>query len=507
MSLALWIISACLVYVAAVAIRLWPRRNLRHYGVDSWFHLHSARIIRRTQHLPRHVPEYIIEGRWDYPPLFPALLALIPTRTLEELERFVAPLIDGLLAVMALLATAWLTQSIGLGLVAGALVSINPLCIQQSITLTPRPLSAVLLTVALAGSAAHHTWPSGAWLGLAAVSGAMVLLCHRMSAQMLVFMSIVFALTLGSPGLLVVPVASIILAWALSRGFYWQVFRGHLGELAFWRAHLPPQGSEHPLRLLGFGGPPARSPKGRVPRALRDLWLPFVLTPAILPALLFPVASAGQWPVLMKEAWIWCVSGIALCVLTTNVRQLRFIGEGHRYLVWTAFPSGVLAAAALSYAETRPLIIAACLPCLPLAFWVMKSHASCPERERALMADLKHVAHRLWQCQAPRVLCLPLDLSSAIAYLAQVPVLRHGGQGALMDIWRAVEKPAETLIADHQLTHVVCDRSVIPVEMLHLPRLQSLYVGCRLELADLSETVQNRETRFVSQLTPESASG
>jgi len=113
----------------------------------------------------------------------------------------------------------------------------------------------------------------------------------------------------------------------------------------------------------------------------------------------------------------------------------------------------------------------------------------------------------LWQCQAPRVLCLPLDLSSAVAYLAQVPVLRHGGQGALMDLWLAVEKPAETLIADHQLTHVVCDRSVIPVEMLHLPRLQSVYVGCRLELADLSETVQNRETRFVSQLTPESASG
>ena len=507
MSLALWIISACLIYVAAVAIRLWPRQGIRHYGVDSWFHLHSARIIRRTRRLPRQVPEYIIQGQWDYPPLFPALLALAPTRTLEELERFIAPLIDGLLAVIALLATAWLTQSIGLGLVAGALVSINPLCIQQSITLTPRPLGAVLLTVALAGSAAHHIWPSGAWLSLAAVSGAMVLLCHRMSAQMLVFMSLVFAVALGSPGFLFVPVASIILAWVLSRGFYWQVFRGHLGELAFWRAHLPAQGAEHPLRLLGFGGPPAPPPEGRVPRALRDLWLPFVLTPAILPALLFPVASAGQWPVLMKEAWIWCVSGIALCVLTTNVRQLRFIGEGYRYLVWTALPSGVLTAAALSYAESRPLIIAACVPCLPLVFWVLKGHLPSPEREKALMADLRRVAHDVRQAQAPRVLCLPLDLSSPIAYLAQIPVLRHGGQGALMDLWRAAHKPADSLIADHQLTHVVCDRSVIPVENLRLPHLRSVYAGGRLELAALSETVGKRETRFVSQLTPESASG
>jgi hypothetical protein len=489
MSGLIWAAAGLVLYLVSVLIRLWPRHGLRHHGVDSWFHLHSARIIRRTRRLPRVVPEYLVGGEWDYPPLFPALLAFIPESTLMQGERFLAPLTDGLLPVVAFSAAGLLTHSLWLALGAGALVALNPLSVTQALTLTPRPAGALLLTVTLMGAITYQNTRDLSWALPVALGSTLVLLTHRMSSQTLLFLSIGLAIALLSPLFLLIPVIGGVLAWVASGGFYRRVLRGHLGELAFWRTHIHERDEDRPLRLLGISASNLRASDGQVRQLVGGLRLPFVVSPVLLPALLFPLAvRAHLWPPFTRELWIWCVLGLGLCLATTLVPTLQFLGQGTRYLSYTVVPAGVLAAVALAHDGFRVLSAALCLPALVMIFWVVRTHQADPDAGTQLLAELESVAQRLRGCRGARVLCIPVALASPIAYLSEVAVLRHGGQAGLERFSffvPMVKRPLSEIAETYRLSHVVCDTRIASAKDLSLPGSRTILSGGRLELAEL----------------------
>ena len=497
MTVALWLGGGAAVYAISVLLRLWPRRGLRHCGVDSWFHLHSARIIRRTRRLPEVVPEYILGGQWDYPPLFPALLALIPERALLRVERFVSPLVDSVLPAAAFAMAGFLTHSIWIAMAAGCVAALNPLSVTQTITLTPRPLGALLLSVAVVAAIAYRNTGEMLWLFVAVTMSALVFLAHRMSAQTLVFLFVGLAIALASPVLLLPPLAGMALAWAGSGGFYRRVLAGHLGELAYWRAHIHERDDAQPLKPIGIASrvEPRRRHGGPTTQVLRQLRLPFVLSPLLLPALLSPLAvRTPQWAPFAREMWTWCVIGLGLCLAVTLIPQLRFIGHGFRYLSYTVLPASVLFALALTHEELRYLFVGLCLPALVMVLWVVPTHRPDPTAEAELLADLESAGRRLRQCPGARVLCIPSALASPVAYLAEVPVLRHGGQAGLMRFSffvPVVKRPLSEIAETYRLSHVVCDTRIASAEDLGLPGWRTLLSGGRLQLAELMKEETN----------------
>jgi len=503
MTLSLWLSGGAAVYAISVLVRLWPRHGLRHCGVDSWFHLHSARIIRRTRRLPQVVPEYILGGQWDYPPLFPALLALIPERALMRVERFIAPLVGSVLPVAAFAMAGFLTHSIWMAMAAGCVAALDPLSITQTITLTPRPLGALLLSAAVVAAIAYRNTGEALWLFAAVAMSALVFLAHRMSSQTLVFLSIGLAIALASPVLLVPPLAGMALAWAGSGGFYRQVLEGHVGELAYWQAHIHERDDAQPLKPIGIASrvEPRRRPGGPTAQALRQLRLPFVLSPVLLPALLSPLAvRTPQWAPFAREMWMWCVVGFGLCLAVTLIPQLRFIGHGFRYLSYTVLPASVLCALALTHAELRYLFVGLCVPTLVMVLWVVPTHRPDPAAEAQLLADLESAGRRLRECPGARVLCIPLALANPVAYLAEVPVLRHGGQAGLMRFSffvPAVKRPLSEIAETYRLSHVVCDTRIASAEDLSLPGSRTILSGGRIELTELMKEETNLQAGTV----------
>lgn len=490
MSGPIWVAGIIILYVVSVLIRLWPRHGLRHHGVDSWFHLHSARIIRRTRRLPDVVPEYIVGGQWDYPPLLPAVLALIPESALMRRERFLAPLTDALLPVVAFSAAGALTHSLSLALVAGTLVALNPLSVTQALTLTPRPAGALLLALTLLAAIAYHTTRDLTWVLPVLLGSMLTPLTHRMSSQTLLFLCLGLAITLTSPLYLLIPVLAGALAWTASGGFYGRVLRGHLGELAFWRKHIHERDENRPLRLLGITPLGSSAGEHLWSRLLRDLRLPFVVSPVLLPALLFPLTAQTQlWPPFTRELWIWCVLGFGLYLATTLVPPLQFLGQGTRYLSYTVVPAGVLAAMALAHDESRVLAAALCLPALVMISWVVRTHRADPDAGRQLLSELEGVARRLRECPGARVLCIPVALASPVAYLAEVPVLRHGGQAGLNRFSffvPVVKRPLLEIAEAYRLSHVVCDVRIASADDLSLPGSRTLLSGGRLQLIEIA---------------------
>jgi hypothetical protein len=437
----------------------------------------------------------MVGGKWDYPPLFACLLALVREHMLEEHERFVSPAIDSLLAVIAFTCAGLLTHSPWIALVAGGIAALTPVSVTESLTLTPRPLGAVLLTGAIASALWFLEVGGPGWLALAVTAGALVLLSHRMASQTLFFLSVVLAVALRAPVFLLIPVAGAVVAYLVSGGFYRHVLAGHIGELAFWRVHLGDRDDGHPLRLLGIGNSTSNERPGSGASGLpMNLRLPFVFAPALLPALASPLAQPLGWAPLIHGAWIWCLTGLALCLLTSTVEPLRFLGQGHRYLNATAVPASVLAAVVLAEPGSRALFAVLCLPSITMIFWVLKTKQPNVQEERRLLSDLRDISRRLRESAGPRVLCIPVGLASAVAYLAEVPVLRHMGQAALNEFSffvPVVRRPLRVIASENRISHVVCDTRIASLSELAIPGIEVLWEGSRLQFGMLPTSVTN----------------
>ncbi|MEM2602394.1 MAG: hypothetical protein QXW19_05505 [Candidatus Bathyarchaeia archaeon] len=330
-----------------VLIFLIPRVPLLPHapkGVDSFFHLLAARRFEKG--FPKKLDAFIIGDDYAYPPLFHLLLSLVP----EEF-REMAPLLLGVASELGSLILLYALSSALFGEAVAALsalaYSFTPVNYAESIWQTPRPLGIFLynLSMALLLLAPPSARP------LAALSIALLLLTHRLSAQALWLSSaLLLPLLVGGdpPAIAWIPLG-FALALAISKGSYLRILRDHLEHIRF---HLRygemGRGRKRPGNPLDLA---KLNPFAAIP------FLGLMTHPGLLgDPLLWWLAAA----LALFFAWIW--------------------GDGHRYLAFASFPASILIAR-LSLLQSPAILIAT-----PLAFalsarkvyWIARSFADWP---------------------------------------------------------------------------------------------------------------------------------
>lgn len=337
-----------------------------------------------------------------------------------------------------------------------------------NLQLNPRGLAALMIDIVLLCVTSYVFMDMSIWLLIpAVVVSALVLLTHKMTTQLLWFLSASGALVTLRPELFLIIPASVVFALLLSRGYYAYVLLAHADIVTFWYRNWRWSGSNPVLESPIYGSPGYESPS-KYYRSGFKAWLrrlSFVIgfnpwMPAVL-GLAFLFICNGYRPSTLESVFlVWTALIFLFALATTLIPALRCIGQGYLYGYNGAFPATVLLGLMWEslggswYWYLAAFVgVIACIAGLMAFFKTMLS-----SRTLRIDNDLDKAIECLKTLPEGVVMCLPQHWHDAVAYRADKPVL-FGGHGygfkLIEPIFPRIMVPIPTLIAKHNVAYLL----------------------------------------------------
>lgn len=471
-------ISGIPIALFAVFLEIYPRLKNRLFGVDIWTHLLYLKEYHRQKGIPGKIESgFIVSGEYDYPPAFIFILSKFPFRLVEHYEFLFSPVFDFIHLIGIFVFSYFMTQSIVLALVVQVLYLLTPIVILENSSATPRSLGYTLFSIVLLSEFLFLSTGGIGFLLCAVVFGSLIFLSHRFTTQGFLFISVFFSLLERNLLYLEVLLVSFLIAIALSKGFYLKVFRGHMGNLLFWkdvikyRFYHQVKGSfeEHKTEDFVF--------------KLYNQFLkfpPFVLAitnPWILFVVYMLFFSFPLDPLLQRLVW-WVLWSYILALTTTWIPSLRFLGEGQRYLELSAFPSAFLAAYLLFSgkfgAMTSLVIFLYCLFGIAalITILVIQYKAIIKDTMRTLTPSMKQMFEYIKVLdKKPRLLCIPHQITTSTIYHTGCPVFVNADYThihKIKDVYPFIEKPIKEIMRKYELDMILLNESYASIEDLKI---------------------------------------
>ncbi len=459
-------------------IRIFPVWRIRHQGCDAYFFLLCAEVFRRKWRLPIVLPGLFLlepDEQW-YPPGFIVFCGLFPEGILKRYYWLISHLVDGLVGVSLFVACRFLTGSEWIALGAVGAYATAPRMVAEYVSLTSRPLGALLLVIFLAST---WWWYGGKEWGLAAavVSGVALIFTHKLSMQLLWFLMPFLAVVYVDWRWLVPLATAYAVAALIGRGLLVKILRAHQDIVAFWHRNWRWLGA-HVVKdspVYGFLPPRAGHYRHDDPRA----WLRFALELGHMNyfALFLPVAfwryeeigDFGQF------CFWWAVGTYVWAAATHYLSFLRGLGLSVQYLKLSHAPVLVVVAILLVQANSIWLwglaMVCALLTLVYYALTIRALRRNAGGSTARMSPDLERAFVQLRNCVNARILTLPLQLSEMTAYVVRRPVL-WGGHGYgftnIELLYPILRQPIEWFSHRYCLTHLLLDERYVAAEILGL---------------------------------------
>ena len=500
-NLEIWFYFFLIVIIAAI-LRLLPHFISRHgTGVDHWYWKLYIETYRKTGSFPPVLDQFLLDLHQWYPPLFPLVIAKLPNFLYNRYSHLLAAGIDlarlGLVMVAAYAFTGHLTALIAAGLV----YAFTPILISYNVQLNPRGLGALFLdTIVLL--LIWLIWHNGAlwgWALVVLISG-LLLLTHKMTTQLFWFSCIFSGLLLSDWRLVILAPLSIISALILSRGFYFNILRGHWDIVSFWNRNWRWLSAHQILESPIYGSPGYETPTkyyhsgihGFIRRMQHLLGFnPWGWT--ILGVSLWMYWNDPMHIYLrMEDAWLikWLSVILIFILLTTFVPCLRCLGNGYLYNYNVTFPASILVAhvwEALisSGGELHHSIVVeyilygtflTCLVGISFYFGVLKN-----SKTLKVDSDIDFAIKHLKQLPDGVVMCFPAHWHDLIAYKTNKKVLSGGhGFGFKLSepIWPRLLIPISEVIEKYKVKFILSYEGYLPDNFIkELPLDSSVSFG------------------------------
>ncbi len=127
------IIEIIFLMLLALLVRCLPSYLVNGTtGVDQWFWKAYIEKLRQQAQFPPQLPQFLLDAKQWYPPLFPVLMSKLPPIIFEKYANQLSMLIDLLRMLLLLLAVWWLSDSAIAVFVAGIIYSLTPLLISYN---------------------------------------------------------------------------------------------------------------------------------------------------------------------------------------------------------------------------------------------------------------------------------------------------------------------------------------------------------------------------------------
>jgi hypothetical protein len=478
MSLYIFLFSLPLT-VVAVLFEAYPRFINRLCGVDIWTHLLYLEEYHKQGGIPKRIDEgFLVPGVYDYPPTFIYLLSKFPLEVVERYEFLFSPIFDAIHLILMFIITYSFTNNIFIALLVQAFYLLTPIIILENSSATPRSIGYTLFTIVFLSLFLFESNGQLPYLILAIISGSLIFLSHRFTTQSYLFFSLFFSVIRLNGIYILVFCFSALLAIVLSRGFYLKVFQGHIGNLRFWKDNIENRFA-HQIK----GNYKQHKTDDFVFRLYNQFlrFPPFVLAitnPWVLFAFFGLYFMHPLSPMVARLSEIVIFSYV-LALVTTWIPQLRFLGEGQRYLELSAFPAAYLSAILFSRLFTS-------YPLLTLTFYtvvgimslltiiVIQRKAIIHDKLRTLTPELMSMFSYLKGLKnKPRLLCIPHQITTNTIFHTGCPVFVNADYShieKIADVFPYMKKPIKQIMKKYDLDAVLLNENYASLDDLRLKK-------------------------------------
>jgi len=489
MNLLLVILSCIAVVLLAFLIRVKPIWKNRYSGCDAYYYLLCVEEFRKHKRLPIILPDYYlldIQEQW-YPPGFVIFLSLLPKRFVEKYYWAIAPAIDCLTIALLYTTTYLLSGGIIVATIASLLYTLTLAVIVECSSLNSRPLGSFLLVATLlcifAFAESYTVWFLLGYI----LFGVCLLMTHKMSAQLLYFILPLMSLIFWDPTYIAALLGIVAVTFLLFRSFFIKVLKGQWDILTFWNRNWKNLGA-HQVYSSPIYGNESREDLGRIfqkgfkglYRNARSMGLNITVI-----LLIFPILHYSQLLLFDKQMLWLVILAYALAGATLLIPQLRFYGEGFKYLRMVAFPIAYLAITPLLY--NWDVILHYQYSILPVtlivSLWItLRTYKSTaltgwgsPSMGTNLNSTLEFLKNN---SEVDAIMVIPLTYADTIAYHCRKKVVwgTHSYNFKVVEpFYPVLRKPLESFISEYNISHIMLDANHTAPETLQLSPVNRVF--------------------------------
>lgn len=474
------LIFSALIILAAIIIRSIPHYFAPHgVGVDHWYWKAYIEEYRRNGKFPPKLPQFILDEHQWYPPLFPLLIARLPEDFFDRYSYLIAKGIDILRMLLVMTSAFFITGQAASMLAAGIVYALTPILVSYNVQLNPRGLGALFLDIIIMLVIAFtwHSAPWWVWILVAFFSG-LILLTHKMTAQLFWFFCITTAVLAGDWRFLLLVPVSIVTALILSRGFYLNTLRAHWDIVTFWNRNWPWISAHPVLESPIYGVPGHETPSKYFLAGFRGFWRRMLYLIGFNPwawALLlvaYYMYSSGSH-VTSEGSWIisWLAAILSFVLLTTFIPVMRCLGNGYLYLYNSSFPAALVAGIILGGFKNDPIVNIVLGGTLMLCIFSVAFYVRTLKKSKTLKIDhfMNDALERLRFLPNGVVMCFPQHWHDVASYKSGKPVLygAHGyGFKRIEPIFPRVTKPISEVITEYNVKYLLTYDGYLPANFL-----------------------------------------
>jgi len=474
-----------LIAAFGFCLEAWPRLKNRYFGDDTWRYLYVAEQVRRKYPFREIGREFLFPQQNDLPPVLIYLLAVFPKKTAEKFNWAFSPVLDAVNSLMVFFISMHFTGNYSIALISQAVYMLSPLNVLEASNLSLRIIGSLFFNVSFFFLSLQYVSPDWAWIALSLVFFILLVFTHRMATQVYVLLTLVISASTGRWYYFGVSIAGLVLSILVSRGFYLTMVRGQIYNIIAWWRNIDNRAA-HPIR--GLVKETHELYKSIIRLVNRIPVLPLIPTNLfflVLAYYRFKTFPAGD---IYDAFYLWAAWLFVLGVTISDVKFLRCIGEGMRYLEYAAMPValiagpciyGLLISGQFGYAAAAAGIV---LFNLALIFYLQikmvvndRIHSLNPEI-RELIDVLNNVADK----EKPVVFnVFPMGLSPVVNYftrdniqpfipffLTAMPEFYHYMPFYKRPVWDTVEK--------YGTEYFIIDTEYVTVEELKLKQWETV---------------------------------
>lgn len=448
-----------------------------------------AEYIRKYKKLPTSITDrYLISSPFAYPPAILIFLALFPKKFSEKYQFIFSPMFDFVHNYLIFSATLFITHNLLAAFLAQAIVALIPVTVIEASHLNTRIFSYLIFTSSFFPLLMFTTTDNYAWLFIAFIMLYLLFFTHRFSLQMYLFAVIGFSIVEKTPFYILFFLAGFAAVSLLGGKTYRAIFNDHMGILSFWRKN-------YTLRFAHqFRGVPKNKDHydfvQKVYLVSNKSPLIYIIgnNPWIMALILLLIGQYFHFfpqPLIMQDPIViklinWFLFSLLAALLTLSIKQLHFIGEGHRYLEYGLFPLSIILGIFFShfFIVFGILFIIGFL----LLVVIMVGSIIYIQRKTILQDRTRTITEGLWDVinylnrtdgERVRLIVFPFTLTDALVYFLKGCVLAtDSGRGLflLKDFFPVLRIPLVELIKRYDLNYILFDEHYVTFKELKLKK-------------------------------------
>ena len=477
---------AIIIPILSFFLQSYPRFFNKLFGVDVWTRLLETDHVRKNKHaIPNEKlsGQFIIDGYFDYPPLFPWLLSFIDKKRLLNIQGFVAPFFDSLQVWLVFITAHYFTGNIGLSLLAQTMYVLTPMIALENSYLTPRSFGYLNFSLVILSLLNYHFIHNPVYLYLGLAFSTLIFLTHRFATQSFLFITIFFTYYLNTALFVQVFLIGFASAVILTKGYYLRVLKGHLFNIYFWICNLD-------FRF-------AHQVRGVLQKETKTDWVGKVYQ---FLSVFSPIAVFGlnPWAIsgfVVVGAWYfkfltisplfltfaaWILFFYVFGVVVLKIKYLMPIGEGQRYMEMATVPSSILSAYLVHQLAKLPGgIVIVGITGLLLAFnlvliLVVQIKGVIKDKNRSVTGEIEKMFDYInKQKKILRIICIPHQNTTLLVYHTKAQVFVNADNPGLIriqEVYPILKLKLSELTKKYKLTHALVRTSFATLKELGLSK-------------------------------------